>query len=350
MTQVLSGLTGGDYIAINPVNGDMWITGTTNVYVVSAAGTLLSTLTPGGKPSQVTYYMNGATPTMAVICYVVGATFIATYNATTRVVIDASLTVLVTQANRTVLFYSNIFNLLFTLRAASTEEVVVLNLDGTENDSLDLADLGFTVTDAPFSLYNFIDDYKNLRVYKNFFSNAVVYSDTLSVPVGIYYGSDGEETITATLENEVPPVLQTEADQCIPEAAMNSLAQYFKRECGCNPTVSTGTSGGSSAGTYTIYYGNSTDDALDNTGIEALTSVSQSGYAGSYGFIATSPSEFKYISAPTILGSPSRFYDLSTGFDVAMDTVYQVVINAVTYNVWRTYYELGGAIVITLQS
>jgi hypothetical protein len=97
-----------------------------------------------------------------------------------------------------------------------------------------------------------------------------------------------------------------------------------------------------------IYYGNSDSFLLNNSEIQGLISLTTSTFAGDYSFIATVPSEYKYIAIPQSLGTPLAFTDPSTGFNVSMNTVYQVIINSTTYNVYRTYYKLGGAITIRL--
>jgi len=164
--------------------------------------------------------------------------------------------------------------------------------------------------------------------------------------------NDGFERYLGVLGDGTPDVVQTEADQCVSEALMNSLAQSLKAECGCDDCgeVVSGLPVTPSSATYAIYSGNSANAALTASGIEALSLSSLTTYAGTYNFIATSPSEYKYIAYPAQLGTPTRIYDPSTGFDVSMDTVYQVTINYIVYNVLRTYNLLGGAQLITLTS
>jgi hypothetical protein len=107
--------------------------------------------------------------------------------------------------------------------------------------------------------------------------------------------------------------------------------------------------------TSTVYYGNSASASLDEAGILALGTVTKTSAAGEYEF----PDEagYSYLATPASWATPTT---LKTGtFDVALasespfDTVFGdltcdlVDVGGVSYRVFRTYYEMGGAWTLT---
>lgn len=144
------------------------------------------------------------------------------------------------------------------------------------------------------------------------------------------------------------PVIATEDNKCLSDDDVNSVAYQVNLDVDtcCGGSVSTTTTIVTpSVPSYTIYYGSSNNAALDNTGVSALTSLIAPTYAATYSFSATAPDpQYKYVSFPASLGVPSSIIDTSTGYPVTMDTTYLVVISGVSYAVYRTFNELGGAI------
>lgn len=98
-----------------------------------------------------------------------------------------------------------------------------------------------------------------------------------------------------------------------------------------------------------IYYGESPSTVLDEAEIKALRVTGlQSSCAGTYSFNA---GDYKYFAFATSQGTPQQFIDVATGFVVAMDAPFQVDITnnygvVETYNVYRTYNQMGSAITI----
>lgn len=100
-------------------------------------------------------------------------------------------------------------------------------------------------------------------------------------------------------------------------------------------------SGRAEAGT--IYYGNSTDTALNAAGVEALGTATGSTFSGTFSYAAGS-GVYKYFAYPTSFGTPSEFRNVDSQFPVVMDTPYNVTIDGVDYTVYRSLNSLSGAI------
>lgn len=121
----------------------------------------------------------------------------------------------------------------------------------------------------------------------------------------------------------------------------------------------TNTHGSPFSGSFTIswydrvYYGESATDPLNASGITGLrASGLQPSFAGVYSFLA-SPSEYKYLCFPVSFGTPSSFKDQSTNLNVPFNNPYVVTVTntygvVITYNVFRTFYPIGGAISVVV--
>jgi hypothetical protein len=102
---------------------------------------------------------------------------------------------------------------------------------------------------------------------------------------------------------------------------------------------------------WRMYWGTSASTSLTESAIEALTDSSLvTNSSGTFNFAA---GNYKYIAYPTVFGLKTTFKDVSTGFDVDMQTASTVSVtntNGVTtnYYVHRTTNVLGGAITITV--
>lgn len=99
---------------------------------------------------------------------------------------------------------------------------------------------------------------------------------------------------------------------------------------------------------YRIYYGNSSQETLTNVEVQALSNRLQSSKVATY-TIGAAENNYKYIAWPVAYGTQSVFKDATTGFDIPMETPYQVSISnsyGVTenYYVYRSTYQLGGSI------
>ena len=143
-----------------------------------------------------------------------------------------------------------------------------------------------------------------------------------------------------------------ESAQCVAEEYVNALIAALKRECGCEDCGGDNSNGSvvppPVTPTVVIYYGTSALTTLTNTQVEALTNLTAVTYAGNYNYTLVAPDQYEYIAWPASQGTPSRFYDPDSGFDMAMNTIYQVTINSIIYNVARTYYPHGGGYTLTL--
>lgn len=102
---------------------------------------------------------------------------------------------------------------------------------------------------------------------------------------------------------------------------------------------------------HRIYFGENANQTLDSTAIKSLrVSQLKSSYLGQYIFVGGG---YKNIVIPADMGTPTRFRDPSTGLTVPMNNPYQVTIinsynTSIVYNVFRTVYQLGGAITIEI--
>lgn len=139
----------------------------------------------------------------------------------------------------------------------------------------------------------------------------------------------------------------------IAEATRSTEGAYTWRISATNTKAQTFTRDFSVNWQFKIYYGESTNGALDAAGILGLrvnTLKASSGVNGTYAF---STGGYKYFCYPSSFGTKVNFKDTSTNLDVAMNPVTTVsVTNALgvtaTYNVHRTLNQLGGSINIAI--
>lgn len=198
--------------------------------------------------------------------------------------------------------------------------------------------------------FSFVDDTVNNKVINTGYTNVG------NVASMRFYESidEGDVVISGAMEGGTDDVVQTEDMQCVEEKYVVALIEHLKAECGCPDCGNTADDDGSVVppiiGGINVYYGSSDDDALIGTEIEALTIVSVASFATDYAYPLVDPDQYQYIAMPVTAGVPSRFYDPDTGFDIAMNTVYQAIINYQNYNVWRTYYPIGGGFTLRLDA
>ena len=225
--------------------------------------------------------------------------------------------------------YSTVFNVLF---AGSSTITHVIKMDGTLKNTISDGSLDFVENIADSLVVGFTDSGFGNIGYVNFFG----------------LGDDGADVFDGALEDGVDPVLMDEADQCLSEEEINSAYQEMNKVC-LSCSSFTDIANTTPSGSNTIYYGNSATSALTASGIEGLTEVTAITFPGTYTF-ASSGGTYKYIAYPSNLGLAATFTDANTGFPVAMSTMYTVIINYITYNVYRTYNLMGGALSITVTS
>ena len=139
-----------------------------------------------------------------------------------------------------------------------------------------------------------------------------------------------------------------QGDTCLSDDELFNVVEVGRSllDCpDCEPNVLIS---GPIVSSHAIYYGNSLLLSLTAAEVQLLTLTTQTTFAADYFFPATSPSEYKYLAYPALLGLPTTITDALTDLDMVMDIPYQVTINSIIYNVYRTYYPLGGELTITL--
>lgn len=318
----IGSVTGVTKLAFDPGSGTVWGIGTQSLFLIHPTTNVVTPVaTVGENPVSINYWP--VADLMLVAFKNIGV--IRTYDMAGGV--DTATFYSLVSVDT--VFYSSIYNLIF---AATTTATNIVLEDGSllQNLSVGAAE--------------FLQDEVSNDVIGVFSAGGVGFVRYFAL------GNDGEESFDGALENGVDPVYSDGSENCLTPAEQSDAVQLITTDClTCNDTT-TASVIPPSGNSYTIYFGNSSDDALDAAGVGALTSIIQSGYAATYSFDATSPSEYKYIAWPSLLGTPSRFYDPSTGFDVPVNTLYFVTINSIQYTVARSFYALGGAIDITIQS
>jgi hypothetical protein len=102
-----------------------------------------------------------------------------------------------------------------------------------------------------------------------------------------------------------------------------------------------------------VYYGESAVAPLNSSAVTGLrASGLQPSYSGVYPFLAGA-NEYKYLCFPTAFGTPNSFKDQSTNLNVPFDNPYVISVTnaygvAITYNVFRSYYTIGGALSVVV--
>lgn len=335
-------------LQIDPANGNIWMIPITtspvrNVKIMNTLDTVINTIAPVNYyPTAIAYYegdgTGGSERMMIGFAPILPATDfrIATY------LLDGTLdnaNWYVATGSVTNIYFSPIWNNFFITVGSG---VLVLRQDGT---------LKQTFAGIANNPTGFVDD-------PNYFytiGTGTIFTTPNVGAINFFtLTDDGSEEADGALEGGTPDVFMTEADQCVEEVYVNNLIEHLKAECGCEDCNETPTNGSvvppPVTPTFLVYYGRSALTTLTNTQVEALASLTVVTYAGNYLFEAVIPSSYCYVAYPASQGTPSRIYDASTGFDVAVEAVFQVTINSIIYNVYRTYYELGGEITITFSS
>lgn len=319
-------------LAVDPNNGNLWVQTPTAIHIFNTSNALVLTVTNVGQvASDITYCAD--TNRMLVGFKTPGIIKSFLMNGT----IDNALWYdFGAPTGQCSVFYSSIFNVVFTSNGTDT---AVLSTAGVLKNN---------IVGEPSTV--FTESLKDKKVISNFLTSGG--SGTTTTLRFFNLGNSGEDEIDGAMEGGTPDVFMDESMQCVAEADVIKLEQYLKAECGCEDCADRTSNGAvippPITPTVTIYYGRSGLDTLNNSQVQALTSIIAIGYAGNYPFITVSPSSYPYIAYPASLGTPSRVYDASTGFDIPTDAIYTVSINSITYNVIRAYNKLGGAITFTL--
>lgn len=332
--------TGEVHMAVNPVNGDMWLCGATNIYVFDITGATIATMAAGGKPQGITYDPVGLR--MYVSVYVAGSgnSFVMKLNMNGTIDDATFYTGTTTTLDNCNVFYSSVFNMLFIntdVGAGLTADIV--DMSGNLNVNL-------PYSDKPVSLFYTEDTGNNTVIATSYFPGV----GDLQESIITYFTptDEGDETFDGAMEGGTAPTYSTGEENCIDPTQYNDLTQKLVAECGCCESDTTAETPVPSSGQFVIYYGSDIAEGANAATIMAMNSVTQSGYAGDYLFEFLDPSEFRYVAIPSSLGTPGSFTDPDTGFPVAMATSYAVTINFITYNVYQTFYALGGAITVRL--
>lgn len=327
---------------IDPANGNMWLIPITtspvrNVKIMNTSNTVTTTIAPANYyPTAIEYYpgdgSGGSERMLVAFAPIAPATDfrINTYE------LDGTLDTAAWYTGAAVInniFYSSLYN---NFIITEGNNVQVLHADGT---------LKQTFTGLSVNSTGFVQD----TDFNYIIGTGTAFLTPSAGTVRFYtLTNDGDESADGALEGGTPDVYQTQDDQCATETLVNSAYQQLNNDCidcGGTTTISSNTPVQT---TYTIYYGNSDDDALDATGVAALTSAVKVGFGGTYSIPLTDPDNYMYFAYPTQLGTPTRLYDADTNFDIACDTAYQVVINYVSYTVYRSYYPLGGGFTLAV--
>lgn len=318
-------------MAIDPGSGNVWVQTPTAVHIFNVSDALVLTITNVGETAtDITYCTDTNRMLVGYKNPGVIKSFLMNGTIDTNPWYDFGGV-----TSQCTVFYSEIFNVVF---ASNGYDTLVLTTAGA---------LKNTITGEPSTEYT--ESVKEHKVISNYIRFG---SETVTKIRFFNLGNTGSEDIDGALEGGTPDVFQTEQDQCVDQEDVNKLISYLKSQCGCDDCDSH--NGGGSivppAGTPTvvIYYGSSASTTLDATAIYGLLSTVAITYAGNYTYALVSPDQYEYIAWPDSLGTPTRYYDPATGFDIAMDSVYQVTINSILYNVARTYYAHGGGYVLAL--
>lgn len=338
-------LVQADKLAVNPINGDVWVLGSQSIYLINTAGSIATTITGtvNVMPVSITYYSASGSERMFIAFYdtvTPANSYVASYNLN-GTVDNASFYSINLGSSEGAIHYSAIFNLFFiNTKSGSQLYVDLVRLDGSQKQQIPIT--------GKLTNYSYRDDVKYNKVRGSA-------SDTTGeLPTSIRtfeMTDDGSDVFDDAFFEGVDAVYTDGSNNCLTQGNIDTLIQQMNAECGCcDPSLPAASANFPSSNTYTIYYGNSSNAALDAAGVSALGSVTKSSYVGLYLFDATSPSEYKYIAFPSLLGTPSRFYDTIGGFDMVMNTVYNVTINSIVYDVYRSYNLLGGNQAVDVQS
>lgn len=176
----------------------------------------------------------------------------------------------------------------------------------------------------------------NVNLTGSILSNITIKNDTFK---SLTFGTISEGTITANGSNYT----------FVPNGALSTA-----RTLTVNYTVET-LSGLTSTSVLTInvtdyniwantfWYGNSIADTVVQADIEKLTSVTKTGYAGTYALTAGS-GVYKWFVYPKSWGITPTIIDAATQFEIAVDDFKYITINGIEQVCIRTYYQVNGAL------
>jgi hypothetical protein len=318
----ITGITGVTELIVIPATGVVWALGTASLWRIDPTTNIATAITTVGEvPTSLTY--SSSSDTVFVSLSTPGVIREYNLDGTVATATFYSLAGVVS------VIYSEVYNVLFAGTAAI---IHVIKMDGT---------LKNTIADG---CYDFVEDIGRGQII------GIIDAGPGGIGKVNFYGlaADGTDVFDGALEDGVDPVLQEEDNQCLTVEQIGNVYQEMNREC-LSCTTLTDTTAIPVVGGSTIYYGNSATGSLDAAGIAALGSRVAATFAGIYTF-ASSGGTYKYIAYPTNLGLALSFIDTNTGLPVAMSTMYTVIINYITYNVYRTYNLMGGALSITVSS
>jgi len=323
-TNILS-TTGVSKLAVDPSTGTIWAVGTNSLWRINPTTNVATAIpTVGEVPVSISYCPSGS-----------GSMFVAfsTPGIVRRYNLDGTVltSTFYTLVGVSSVIYSTVYNVVF---AGTSSVTHVIKMDGTLKNTIADGSENYVEDIDRGEIIGFKDAGLGNIGYVNFFG----------------LGSDGTDVFDGALEDGVDPVYQTQEDQCVTETQISTAYQELDGECGlCGGATYSGSSTlPPVAGSAVIYYGISTDSALNAAGVSALTSVTQISIAGTYTYTLGGATNYIYFAYPTSLGIPVRMYDPTTNFDIAMSTSYEVTINYITYTVYRSYYQLGGGFDMTV--
>lgn len=95
-----------------------------------------------------------------------------------------------------------------------------------------------------------------------------------------------------------------------------------------------------------IYYGSSSLTSLTSSEVQLLQNSFNSSTLASLKLYPSN--DYKYYAYPSTLGLATHFIDNLTSLNVPMDTMFNVTISSIVYNVHRTYYPIVSSISIKI--
>jgi hypothetical protein len=256
--------------------------------------------------------------------------------------------------------------------------VVKYNLDGTVSADPFYTD-GTAVSSVMYSVVNqliFINTSVGLKVVRKdgsqrqdmgpFFMHQILEDTSNGSIIGIgnpgsgtliHYiepSNSGTQEFDGALENGVPPTYSDDSDNCLTSDQIVSLIETVQIDC-CDccqssaditrdiNTVPVILDPPTEYSVMSVYYGNSASPGpMSDMNILALSTVNRSSFTGIYNYPAAAGT-YKYFVYPSAWGTPSRFKDLIGGFDVVMAAPYEVTVNGIPCQVYRSFNMLGGA-------
>jgi hypothetical protein len=239
-------------------------------------------------------------------------------------------------SNPNTVFYSSFFDKLFV---SNGSVINVYNMDGTPYT------VPITVGSPPAqTINNFGDD---IAHEATFGITVAATTDNLQ----FFTLFEAQDEVEGEFEGEVTTHTRTAEENCNTEEEILTALEGLKEECkscGCGGSINDIQNNNPPVITGQIYYGRSDLTALTEAQILALGTANQTTFQGTFSYVA-SPGTYIYFACPTSFGIPSRFDNLSSPFDVIMDSSYPITmsISGVSYRIWRSANQLGGAITMS---